>query len=187
MPLTLIDILWLIILAVSVVVSILRGFVREVFSLAAWVVALLVASRFGWPLAGVLEGVIGDPQVRAVTAFVSLFLVTLLVGSLISVGAYKFVHKTGLRPTDRTLGLAFGALRGVVIIGIVALVLRGTPVRDYAAYTDAYLRPAVEPVAGFLHRLLPGELGDYFPEAGALPMDEKALEQIIRNSSGQND
>ncbi|MFA9460802.1 CvpA family protein [Thiohalorhabdus sp. Cl-TMA] len=193
---TLLDVIWLLIIGVSAVISVWRGFVREVFSLAAWVLAVVVAARLGSPLANALDGTIADPQVRAVTAFLLLFFVTLLLASLVGIFAYRMVHSAGLKATDRSLGLFFGVLRGIVIVGVVVLVVRGTPVRDFPVYGESALRPGFDPVANFLHRLLPEEYGAYF-NAGMLPLDQikeqaeemgkdaldrEGLERIIQNS-----
>lgn len=204
---TVVDALWLLIILVSALISILRGFVREVFSLAAWVLALVAAARLGGPLAQAMDDTIADPQVRAVTAFLLLFFVTLLLASLVGVIAYRLVHKSGLEGTDRSLGLFFGVLRGFVVVGIVVLVVRGTPIGDYPSYSQAYLRPVVEPVAGFLHRLLPEDFGRNFQgnvipleklqkqarelgeetveEAGRKNLDREGLEQVIKDRMGK--
>ncbi|HKJ70252.1 MAG TPA: CvpA family protein [Gammaproteobacteria bacterium] len=193
---TLMDGLWLAIILASAAVSVWRGFVREVFSLAAWILALVVAARLGGPLATTIGDTIADPQVRAVTAFLLLFFVTLLVASLIGVLAYRLVHKSGLRATDRTLGLFFGVVRGIVVVGIVVLVLRGTSLGDSPSYRRAFMRPAVDPVANFLHRLLPADFGRYFQrkvlsldelkerarEAGEKALDREGLDRIIEKS-----
>jgi membrane protein required for colicin V production len=205
---TLVDVAWLVIIGVSALISVLRGFVREVFSLIAWVLALVVAARLGGPLAEGLAGTIDDSQVRAVTAFLLLFFATLLVASLVGVGAYRLVHSSGLKGTDRSLGLFFGLLRGVVVVGIVVLVIRGTPFRDATPYETAFLRPGFDPVANFIHRLLPEDYGEYFQnqvlpmdalkqgaekagdtarEAGKEMMDREGLESVIRKSLENND
>ena len=202
---TLVDILWLVIILGSVVISVWRGFVREVFSLAAWVLALVVAARLGGPLAASIGDTIADPQVRAVTAFLLLLFVTLLVASLVGVAVYRLVHKSGLKATDRSLGLFFGALRGVVVVGIVVLVIRGTPLGEHPSYTGAVMRPGVDPVASFIHRLLPEEFGRNFlslddlkeraqeaggeaaEKAGKEVLDRKGLERIIKKSLDTNE
>ncbi|MEF8792971.1 CvpA family protein [Thiohalorhabdus sp.] len=168
---TLVDVLWLVVILVSALISILRGFVREVFSFAAWVLALVVAARLGSPLAQTVGETIADPQVRAVTAFLLLFFVTLLIASLVGVIAYRLVRKSGLEGTDRSLGLFFGLIRGAVVVGIVVLVVRGTPLADHSSYSRSYSRPAVEPIANFLHRLLPEDFGRYF-QGRALSLEE---------------
>lgn len=202
---TLVDILWLVIILGSVVISVWRGFVREVFSLAAWVLALLVAARLGSQLAATIGDTIADPQVRAVTAFLLLFFVTLLVASLVGVAAYRLVHKSGLKATDRSLGLFFGALRGVVVVGIVVLVIRATPLGEHPSYTGAVMRPGVDPVANFIHRLLPEDFGRNFlpladlkeraeeaggkavEKAGKEVLDREGLERIIKKSLDTNE
>lgn len=187
---TLLDGLWITILVLSAAISIARGFVREVFSLAAWILALIVAARVGGRLARALGDTIEDPQVRAVTAFLLLFFVTLLLASLAGKAAYKLVHKSGLQGTDRSLGFVFGCIRGIVVAAIVVIVLRGTEFGSHPSYTEATLRPVVDPAADFLHRLLPSDFGRYFDGAFSLgdrparpdqePLDREGLEQVIR-------
>jgi len=193
---TLVDILWLVIIFVSALISVWRGFVREVFSLAAWILALLLAARLGGRLARMIGETIADPQVRAVTAFLLLFFVTLLVASLVGVAAYRLVHKTGLKATDRSLGLFFGTVRGVVVVGIVVLVIRATPMAEHSAYKEALLRPGVDPVANFIHRLLPEDFGQNFlsleelkgraREAGAEAAEKAGKEFLRKDKEGLN-
>lgn len=175
---TLVDIIALAIVAVSALVALLRGFVREVFSLIAWILAVVVAARFGESAAGWLTGLIGNEQARAVTGFLVLFFVTLFIGHALSVALVRLMKTSGLRATDRTLGLVFGVLRGVVVVGVAVMVLWATPMRDHQMYTQAALRPLLVPVATFLHRLLPDQYGDYFSET-SLDVDrlrDKAIE-----------
>jgi len=206
---TVVDALWLVIILVSVAIAAWRGFVREIFSLAAWVLALVVAARLGAPLARTIGDTIADPQIRAVTAFLLLFFVTLLLASLLGVAAYRLVHQSGLKATDRSLGLFFGAVRGIVVVGIVVLVIRGTPLGEHPSYTRAFMRPAAEPVANFIHRLLPADFGRYFErqvlsleelreraretgakaleKAGEEALDREGLERIIEKSLERDD
>jgi membrane protein required for colicin V production len=191
---TLVDILALVIVAVSALVAVLRGFVREVFSLIAWILAVVVAARFGETAAGWFSGLISNDQARAVTGFLLLFFVTLFVGHALSVSLVRLMKTTGLRATDRTLGMVFGVLRGVVVVGLAVMVLWATPVRDHAMYTQAALRPLMVPVATFLHRLLPDQYGDYFSqaqldvdrirdkaiEAGSKALDTEALDRKVQ-------
>ena len=99
----------------SILVSLLRGFVREVMSLASWIVAFLVASNFYAYLAGFLTQ-IESPYVRNGAAIGILFLASLIVGAIINYILGQLVDRTGLSGTDRVLGAAFGLLRGILIV-----------------------------------------------------------------------
>lgn len=103
------------IILLSVIVSLFRGFIREVFSLVSWVAAFFVAANFYEEIATYLTQ-IQTPYLRNGVAMGILFLATLIIGGLISYALGKLVDKTGLTGTDRVLGGCFGLLRGVLIV-----------------------------------------------------------------------
>ena len=117
-----IDYIIIVIIAFSIIVSLLRGFVREVLSLASWVVAFIVASQFYPSLAAYLTQ-IDSLYIRNGTAIGILFVLTLIVGAIVNFVIAQLVDKTGLTGTDRVLGAAFGLLRGVLIVAAVLFFL----------------------------------------------------------------
>lgn len=110
------------IIVFSIIVSLLRGFVREVMSLASWVVAFIVASQFYPYLATYLEQ-IESLYIRNATAIGILFVATLIVGAIVNYVIGQVVDRTGLTGTDRVLGAAFGFLRGVLIVAAILFFL----------------------------------------------------------------
>ena len=109
-------------IAFSIIVSLLRGFVREVMSLASWVVAFIVASQFYPYLATYLTQIESD-YVRNGTAIGILFVLTLIVGGIVNYVISQLVDKTGLTGTDRVLGAAFGLIRGALIVAAILFFL----------------------------------------------------------------
>ncbi|OOF67619.1 CvpA family protein [Rodentibacter caecimuris] len=106
------------IIVFSVIVSLLRGFVREVTSLASWIVAFIVAGQFYPYLAAYLTQ-IESVYIRNGAAIAILFIATLIVGAVVNYVISQLVDKTGLTGTDRVLGAAFGFLRGVLIVAAI--------------------------------------------------------------------
>ncbi|TEA26767.1 colicin V production protein [Candidatus Schmidhempelia bombi str. Bimp] len=102
----------------SLIVSIIRGFVREVLSLTSWFCAFYVTSHFYSYITRYLT-YFNDPFVRRAAAIAILFLLTLIICSFISYMISLLVLKTGLSGTDRVLGSCFGVARGILIVAAI--------------------------------------------------------------------
>ncbi len=111
----------------SMLISVIRGFVREALSLATWVAAFLVARIFTPELEPRLVDYIETPSVRMAVAFAALFFATLIAGSIINFLIGQLVKATGLSGTDRLLGIVFGFARGVVLFVVAVALLKLTP------------------------------------------------------------
>ncbi|UTA49286.1 CvpA family protein [Simiduia sp. 21SJ11W-1] len=106
----------LVILLVSSVISIYRGFVKEALSLVVWLLAISIALWFDDRLAPLMDGVSENPSVVHSLAFALLFLGTLIVGAMVNYLISQLVKMTGLTGTDRLLGMFFGMARGLVVV-----------------------------------------------------------------------
>jgi membrane protein required for colicin V production len=109
------------VLAVSVVWGIWRGFVREVISLAGWVLAFLAANAVAGPLGDALPTSISSPEVRVLAAFLIVFIFTLSIATVAGMLLSRLLKAAGLGGLDRTLGGLFGLARGVVILLALAI------------------------------------------------------------------
>ncbi|GGX74402.1 CvpA family protein [Saccharospirillum salsuginis] len=139
-----IDWIILLILLVSSLISIKRGFTKEALSLASWIIALVIARLFSDKLAVVMADLIESPAWRYTAAFAILFVATLIVGALINHLLGEFVRMTGLTGTDRALGMVFGLLRGLVIV--VAVLALGRLFALDQFWQDSLFVPYFEPV-----------------------------------------
>lgn len=136
-----IDYAILIIIGISTLISLVRGFVKEAVSLIVWVSAFFVASTFYQDLAAYLTN-ISDPMFRNAAAIAILFVITLILGALINYLIGQLVTKTGLSGTDRVLGLAFGALRGALVVSAVLFFMDVfTPAPESTWWQQAVLIP----------------------------------------------
>lgn len=109
------------VIGISVLISLVRGFVREALSLITWIGAIWVGIHFYATASIWLEPHIASNPIRMAVAFFVLFLMALFTGSIISFILVKFIHKTGLSGTDRTLGVIFGFARGFIVVSVALL------------------------------------------------------------------
>jgi membrane protein required for colicin V production len=130
------------IVALSTLISLRRGFVKEALSLLAWVVAFVVSTRFSERLALLLTDYIANDALREVSAYVILFAATLMLGSLLNTLLSQVIRFTGLSGADRVLGTAFGLARGLLIVVVLVFVLESMLNADEQAFMqDSRLLP----------------------------------------------
>ncbi|MGB9428480.1 MAG: CvpA family protein [Gammaproteobacteria bacterium] len=165
-----VDYLILVIIVVSALVSLLRGFLREIVSLITWVVGFWVALRFARQV-GDFFGVIHNPSVRVIVGFVILFVAVLIVGAIINFFIGKIMEKTGVSASDRTLGLIFGLVRGVVIVAVLVVVAGFTVLPRNPWWHESRLIPYAESVAGWMRHALPERVADEMMRGAQLAAD----------------
>jgi len=104
------------VVGLSCAVSLMRGFMHEAISLAVWFLAIAIAMLFGEQLSGLMVDKIATPSLRNIVAFSGLFIITMVLGSLVSKLLGQLVTSVGPRSTDRILGMFFGFARGIIIV-----------------------------------------------------------------------
>jgi membrane protein required for colicin V production len=132
-----------------------RGLVREIMSLAGWVIAFLAANLFAAPVAEALPEAIKRPELRTLIAYVLVFLVVLIVTTAAAVLLGKIMHAVGLGSLDRTLGGLFGLLRGLIIVVAFALAAGLTSAPKKPFWKDSASGAALEGAALALKPWLP--------------------------------
>ena len=136
------DVVICVIVGISGIISMIRGFVKEAMSLVIWLAAFFVAMSFKEVVAELLINIIALPSIRQLAAWIILFVGTLLLGSIANYLLGKLVSSTGLSGTDRTLGLVFGGFRGLLIVlALVIIVPKALPVDQDLWWTSSRLIP----------------------------------------------
>lgn len=154
-----IDYVILVVIGLSVLTGIFRGFVKELIALCVWVLAIWLGMTYSHDLSPFLTRYIDDSSVRTAVGFVAILLTTLILGALVN-GILSFIlHKTGLSGTDRLLGMVFGGVRGVFIVALIILILNMTSLaktEDYAHRSVLYslFDPLVHWLSSFTPELI---------------------------------
>jgi membrane protein required for colicin V production len=137
----------LVVLGLSILLSLWRGFVREAASLAGWIAAFIVANMFVGQMASVLAPWIINITGRYVAAYALLFAGTLVVAGILGKLSVQVVRATGLTFLDRLLGTAFGFARGIIVILVVVHLLRQyAPPQNLVWLDQAQLMPQLDMV-----------------------------------------
>lgn len=129
------------VIAISTIISLIRGFVKEAISLAVWAAAFFISSQFYADLAVFLTH-FQDTLVRNAVAIAILFVTTLVLGGLVNYLIARLVQFTGLSGTDRALGAVFGLLRGGLIVSAALFFMDAfTPVSNAQWWQASMLIP----------------------------------------------
>lgn len=147
----------LLIVGFSVLLSVMRGMVREVLALLSWVAAFWVAKAYAVHFAPMLPKGIPDQELRLLAAFLVLFLVTLLLASLLTIALSELIKTVGLTFLDRGLGALFGLVRGGVIVMVLVLLAGLTSLPRQPLWQNAMFSAPLEAVAIAIKPWLPAD------------------------------
>src|ERR1700676_1754683 len=116
MPITILDIALLAVMLISGLLAMVRGFMREILSIAAWGAAALVTLYAFAKLLPTAKTYFNNDTVAAVVVVAGTFVGTLIVVSVITVRISDMILDSRIGALDRTLGFLFGLARGLLIV-----------------------------------------------------------------------
>jgi membrane protein required for colicin V production len=155
---TLFDLAVIAIIGLSVLLSVIRGLVREVLALAAWAVAFFAANVLATQVSQWMPQALESEELRLLAAFGCVFIAVLILMSLLAMLASKLVKDAGLGVEDRLLGVAFGLARGLLVVLTLVLLAGLTPLPRQAVWRNAMLSGPLEGLAVLVQAWLPAEL-----------------------------
>jgi membrane protein required for colicin V production len=153
------DVFILFVLLGSTLIGFLRGFVREAASLVFWIVAIWAAWKFGPVVEPHLGGLLADPNVAQWVGRLVVLVLVLLVGWLVGMLLSFFTRSLGLGVMDRVLGVLFGIVRGMVLVGLITIGAELLHLNHEEWWSRSKLVPYGETVGDWL-RAMVGEKGD---------------------------
>lgn len=181
---TWVDLAVLAILAVSALLAFMRGLVREVLGIGAWIGAILAAA-WGLPMLRpfVRQWLGASPWVDPV-AFVAIFLVSLIILMIIARMIGRAVRNSPLGGLDRTLGLVFGLVRGAALV-VIAYIIAGmvVPLDHWPdpVLNARLLTPAYDGAQWAVHQLP----ADYRPRLYAPPAGRQTTAEALLHATPQ--
>lgn len=173
MPITLLDGILVGFTLVSAMLAMVRGFSREVLSIASWVAAAAAAFYFHPIVVPFLEPYIDNAQLVLIAAAAIVFFVALIIVTVITMKLADFIIDSRVGALDRTLGFVYGAARGILVVAVAFLFfswLVGTNEPGWVA--EAKSRPLLEGIGTWLEGVLPDD-------------PENSLLDRIGNQSGE--
>lgn len=151
------------VLAVSFLVGAWRGLVYEVLSVMSWIAAFIVAQWLAPDAAAWLPVDRAPEAGRYAMGFIVVFIAVVFAGALLAWLIKKLIEAVGLRPVDRTLGAAFGLVRGAILLMAVAVVINMSPARSALWWTESKGAGVSLAALKGLKPVLPEKFGQYLP------------------------
>lgn len=142
-----VDYVLLSIFAVSAIIGVFRGFVKEAISLIGWIAAVWGAWRFGAHVSAWLPDFVDDVTIKIWAARLLVLIVVLIISGLISRLVSFLIDKTGLSGTDRMVGMVFGLARGMVLAGLAVSLLEVAGFDEASWWSESKLIPYAAPLA----------------------------------------
>jgi membrane protein required for colicin V production len=153
------DVLIVLVLVGSTLIGLLRGFIREAVSLVFWIAAIWAAWKFGPLVEPHLGGLLAYPSVAPWVARLVVLILILLLGWLVGMLLGYFLRSMGLGSVDRVIGLLFGLVRGIVLVGLLVIGGELLQLDSQDFWVHSKLIPFGETVGDWL-RAMVGEKGD---------------------------
>ena len=160
MPITLLDGILLAIMLVSAVLAMIRGFSREVLSIVSWIAAAAAAFYLYKQITPFVQKYLPDlasnDTVANIIAAATVFLITLIVVSVITMKVADFIIDSRIGALDRTLGFVFGAVRGMLLVTVALLFFNWLVPEDQPKWVaEAKSKPMLENIGDRIVALLP--------------------------------
>jgi membrane protein required for colicin V production len=156
-----VDLAFLGVLALSLLIGAWRGLVYEVLSVLGWAASFYLAQWLAPDVALMLPLQSASEPVRYAAAFVLVFILSVFAAGLLAVLIKKLVEAIGLRPVDRTLGAAFGLVRGVILLLAVTVVINMTAFKSAVWWQESVGAEVMTAALKGLKPVLPEQFGKY--------------------------
>jgi membrane protein required for colicin V production len=182
---TFIDFLVVLVIVVSAGYAAWRGFVSETLTIIAWAAAAFATLYLGPWIVPLVKSLVAIAWLATVLGWAAVFLAVFIPLSFMSYRFAESVKHSPIGPLDRALGLAFGVVRGLVIVGLAYLALTFfVPVHIQPRWlTQARLLPMIQSSSEVLLSLVPKQ--DISPRLAQKHPDDPLADEIRRTENVQ--
>ena len=167
-----------VILVISTLAGLTRGFVHEVLSLVVWVVSFISIFILYDAVFAAYADHIQDPQLRFLAVVASVFLPVYLILSAVRRFTERTFLKDGPDSHDVLVGFLFGAFRGVAIVAVAVIIGSAGGLRDQQWWHESWLIGYVEQATEFVMPWLPESLHKQVAEQKRAKITRKIILNI---------
>ncbi len=166
MPVTWLDLLLLGVMLISGLLAMIRGFMREILSIAAWAAAAIATVLLYGRLLPIAKANIASDVLAAAVVVGGVFLITLLIVSALTVRISDMILDSRIGALDRTLGFLFGLGRGLIIVVVAFLFFAWLVPADKQpdGVRNAKSRVVLQGTGEWLQALLPQDMDNYLSQ-----------------------
>ena len=151
------DLVILFVVGSSGIISLFRGFTKELLSLLLWIFAFFAAVGLEDYVTPNITEIIGNPEASKIIASVIIFLVSIIVGGFLINLISKVVKWSGMSGFDKFMGVLFGTGRGLIVILAVYFLLPSN-LKESEVFTSSKISPFFEDLLpileGYIEELL---------------------------------
>ena len=178
-----VDIVIVVIIAISLIISIKRGIVKEVVSLATWLLSVFCVLNYTEELADSLSSYIHNPPLRTLVGVVLIILGIFILGKIINKLLEAIIADSWFGPFDKIIGIAFGVARGVILVSILIVAAEMLKI-NYKAYTHgSVLLSHFEDIASTLLKLVDDNYSSLQQSYFKMSTNYVPEENIAKNNS----
>lgn len=157
------DLIILSIVALSAVVGLVQGFLKEICSLVTWVLAIWMAWKFAPMVTPWLGSTMSEASYGIWAGRAIVFIAVLVLGAIVGYLLNHFVRMSLFSGMDRLLGFLLGVMRGVVIVALIIILAQSARLDEEGWWKQSRFVPVLTPVASLLRVIV----GEYLPESRA--------------------
>ena len=178
------DFLIVLVIVVSAGYAAWRGFLSETLSVFAWAAAAFGTLYFGPWVVPLARSMITTPWLASLAAYAGVFLAIFIPLSFMSYRFSETVKHSPIGPLDRALGVAFGVVRGLIVIALAYLAYTYVvPVRQQPTWvTEARFLPLMQSSAEVLLSVVPNRAHADFAGAPEKPKSDRVGDLIQRQN-----